>query len=171
MEVGLSPTARERVLTLVDRYDLRSYWRVPIIQVARWQGWEIRYEGGIYPAHAYAVVCGPVKLMVVNEDTDEAHQRFAMAHELCHDLLGHRFGLDLRGDREVIGDAIEEREADLGAALLLMPGAGFSVVERPRVIAERCVVPEWVVNLRTEELRHRLNAEHRTRNSNHVGAD
>ena len=125
----LTAEGYDRIRSLIDRYDLTRYTEVPIKTVAMNEGWEVRYQPGLAPAFAFAVVHEGVKVMVVNDDISRWGQYAAIAHEVCHHLFEHQLGLDVFIARaspqmaQLLTDGLrvrQEHEANLGAALLLI---------------------------------------------------
>ena len=155
MAVPLQVGGLRAVHDLIERYDLHRFAQVPIQRVARWEGWHIQYQSGMAPAYGLAVVHGGVRLMVINEDVTDAIQRATMAHEIAHVLLGHTLGLDLYGPRNQMASLLleqievrQEREADMAAAVIMIPEHLLFECETVDEIMCRCHVPRRLAEVR-----------------------
>ncbi len=152
--VRLSPRAERAIAELIARYDLHAEGGlpVPIRQVARDEGWVVRYSEEMRQLYGVAVVLGDVRVIAVNARVAEPYQRLAIAHELGHALNGDPGQLQLcaaTGSGPLRGWlwSREEQRASLAAARLLIPDwvarAGATADE----IAAQCVVPTELVDL------------------------
>jgi Zn-dependent peptidase ImmA (M78 family)/DNA-binding XRE family transcriptional regulator len=114
---------------------------------------------GLVFAHESAAVIG------INEDHSDTRQRFSMAHELGHFLLGHherssdyehRFHIDLSEGTPPGFDWRAERAANEFAADLLMPrrliAAEFKQSQNPSTLAELFEVSEIAMGYRLVNL-------------------
>lgn len=111
-------------------------------------------------ADSISAVLKKQKLIIgVNKNHSASRQRFSIAHEIGHFLLGHDLGID---ENDFIDDRFDkptpiEREANLFAAVLLMPKGWVekSVNEKsldvPR-LAREFKVSEQAVTIRLLEL-------------------
>lgn len=156
----LAASTQKTVRGMIERYDLHrsDATYVPIKQVARDEGWKVCYQPGsrMAPAMAFAVIAHGYKGIVVNEAVAEGVQRTAIAHELGHELAGHKVGVDVFGSRRhdhlyrrgLVPE--QEREADIIASILLIPD--WLLFERLDAVemAAMCRVPQWLAALRLE---------------------
>jgi hypothetical protein len=145
----LSEDVYNRVVTLIERYDLHAdcaMLPVPIKQVAREEGWTIQYHPKMGQASAMAFVVGPVRLMYVNANLAFCVQQQAIAHEVGHVLAGHGLSLDTfmtmdhkdEGLRNV--QERQELEANIIAAMLLIPEYLRDAPMSDRELAKLCAV-------------------------------
>lgn len=147
---------------LIARYGLhhRLALPVPIRQIARNEGWHITYRERLFPLYAFAVIEGPVRLIVVNSDVSDAHQRMAIAHEMGHVLNGdpavYPFLCAASGPLAPWTTRRMEQQADQFAARLLIPDwiideTGGDIAE----IAAACEVPASLVEIRLTSYQRR----------------
>jgi Zn-dependent peptidase ImmA (M78 family) len=152
----LSDDVYERTLTLIERYDLHgdhAMLPVPIKQVAKEEGWCIKYHPKMGQAAAMAFVVGPVRLMYVNCNLSFAAQQQAIAHEMGHILAGHGVSLDTfmtfghedEGIRSA--QARQELEANIVGAMLLIPEYLRDAPMSDRELADECGVNNRAVRL------------------------
>jgi hypothetical protein len=138
-----------RTCALIERYGLHrddAPLPISILTVARREGWQIEYRGGMGSAIAMAFVIGPVRLMYLNECLTVATQRVGIAHEMAHVLCCHGVSADVwmttghehEGWRDV--NDTQEIEAKLVAAMLLIPAWLLASPLTDREIAEMCNV-------------------------------
>ncbi len=148
--LGLPPSALRDLRAIVERYDLHAepFCPVPMLQVARDEGWLVRFRSPMGRLYGVGVVDGPDRVMLINEAVSPAWQRYAMAHELAHDLLGHQ-GWFTCADSELSRRVLvrEEVDANKGAAYLLVPAAALGL-DTIADATEMCGVPSDVVELR-----------------------
>lgn len=141
---------------LIDRYgmhDDHAILPVPIKQVAKEEGWVVCYRGGMGKAIAFGIMVEGVKLIYVNENLTEKTQRLGIAHEMGHDLAGHSVGMDtFMGKRwhqfglQNVGQ-IQEEQASLVAAMLLIPEWLLDAPMANDEVAHLCKVPVGAVDL------------------------
>lgn len=142
------------VRALIARYDLHgesASLPVPIRQVARSDGWIVRYAEGLWPLYGAAVIHGLTRVMLINADVEPPFQCYAIAHEIGHALAGHAGRLQLcAGVSQRFGKWIttaQEREADrIAARLLIPPTVAYSGADAAEVAA-LCWVPAWLVDV------------------------
>lgn len=149
--VTLPEHARAHVLAMVDGRGLQWHWRMPVTEMAAWDGWEVRFSDTISPASGFSVRVPGKQVMVINATAPLIEQRVTIAHLMAHAILGHGYGLDLCGMERTATD----EETDLLAAFILLPRAGMSVAEDVETVARRCEVPVWMVEQRAAEIRER----------------
>jgi len=158
------PAAGEHAIRdLISRYNLhtsRLALPVPIRLIARAEGWRVWYREGLWPLYAFAVVDGPIRLMVVNACLSDEYQRWAIAHEMAHALNGdgslHPHLCAANGPLAPWTTRRMEQQADQFAARLLIPDwiideTGGDIAE----IAAACEVPPRLVELRLAGLNKR----------------
>jgi Zn-dependent peptidase ImmA (M78 family) len=123
---------RAKVNSLLQGIDQESR-KVPIEQIVRSSGLRIERQD-VDEGMAGFLVCGKglaEPLVGVNSHHPEARQRFTLAHELGHFVLHNvegihvdqKFTVKLRSGLSSQGTDVEEMEANLFAAELLMPEA------------------------------------------------
>lgn len=138
-----------RTLALVERYGLHrddAPLPIPIVQVAKQEGWRIEYRGRMGSAIAMAFTVGPIRLMYVNENLTVRTQRVGIAHEMAHVLCGHRVSADVwmttghEDEGWVLASDRQEDEAKLVAAALLIPAWMHDAPLTDREVADACDV-------------------------------
>ena len=126
---------RKHILRLTeDLLDKHGVSRppVPVDQIARKLGAEIRREPTEAGLSGFLLRDTERVIIGVNSNHPSTRSRFTIAHELGHFLLhegervhvdrtGQMFRVKLRGEMASQGTDLEEREANLFAAELLMP--------------------------------------------------
>lgn len=137
--------------------------RLPIRlhRICDFLGVEIRYTAApkhIFDAYYTEGLFPPVKrLIIVNDEFPLAHQRFSVAHELGHYVLGHGAAGFLKAPADVVREDWQEIEANRFAAELLMPELLLRkhCVARAEQIRYLCDVSLSAARIRMEELRQR----------------
>ena len=146
-----------RACALVARHGLHDEpfnLPVPIRQVAKDEGWHLRFASDMHPIIAFAVMYGGVKLMTVSESATARVQRHGIAHEIAHDLCQHEAPMSLylpRSQRKMWPKWViekQEEEANLVASLLLIPQAVIDSPFDDEWVACTCGVPMLTVKLR-----------------------
>jgi Zn-dependent peptidase ImmA (M78 family) len=128
---------RKLILTetqdLVRRFASRDP-PIPVDKIARSLGASVefqRFDGDDQDVSGFVYSRGSTKLIGVNALHPESRQRFTIAHEIGHLVLGHLTNREsihidkgimrLRGESAAAGADLEEVEANVFAANLLMP--------------------------------------------------
>jgi Zn-dependent peptidase ImmA (M78 family) len=128
--IRLDDGSLRRTRALIERYGIHredAMLPVPILQIARNEGWRVDYRGQMGGMIAMGIVVGPVKLMLVNENLTEAVQRVGIAHEMAHILCQHGLSLDTKmtigheAEGLLQSSDVQEQEAILVGAMLLVP--------------------------------------------------
>jgi hypothetical protein len=128
--IRLSEPVIQHVAALIERYGLHDHcamFPVPILQVARDEGWVVQYHPRMGGMTACAVIRGGVNLMFVNQNLTRPLQAVGIAHEIGHRLAGHRLSLDThmtRGHKHkglLAEYDTQETEANIIACMLLIP--------------------------------------------------
>jgi hypothetical protein len=152
--IRLDDGALRRTRALIERYGLHredATLPVPILQVARNEGWRVDYRGHMGGAIAMAFVVGPVKLMFVNEQLTEEVQRVGIAHEMAHVLCQHGLSADTKmtigHEAEAFGHVSDrqEQEAILVGAMLLVPEVLAASPFTTHEVALMCLVSTGAV--------------------------
>jgi len=121
---------------------------VDVIGVAEYCGFDI-VECRLGDTAGFLCVADSKKLIYVNEQSRTTRQRFTVAHELGHHLLGHRTTGFARFN------CYQERKANIFAAELLMPGVAAGIIwGKIKAWAERAesessfikLPPEWMIS-------------------------
>ncbi len=144
---------RERVRETIALYDVHATLPVPIRQLARDTGWDVRFRERMSPVLAWATRESGQPVMGVNASISTIYQRYAMGHEIGHELAGH-----LRtGGTWTLSSCLTRRDrdpheavADAIAALLLVPAYALDDWETTGAIARACEVPRRLVDLRRQ---------------------
>lgn len=152
--MALSTTAERAIQRMVERWDLHTSIAyalpVPIAQVARNEGWTVRYVEGLYPLYGFAAVRGYKRLMGINADVARAYQRMAIAHEMGHVLNGDASSLHFCSEWEWLYNKQERRASEVAAAILI-PDAALRELATIDEIAAMCDVPVELVEIRVGE--------------------
>lgn len=154
--MALSVDSERAIQRLVERWELHGnslyYLPVPIAQVARNEGWTVRYVENLYPLYGFAAVRGHKRLMGINADVARPYQRMAIGHELGHVLNGDASTLHLCSEWEWQYNRAE-RSASLVAGRIMVPDIVLSEAASVDEIAALCDVPAELVHLRIEDWR------------------
>lgn len=152
--MALSIATESAIQEMVERLDLHSPYSnplpVPIEQIARDEGWAVRYLHNLFPLYGFAAVRGNKRLMGINADVARPYQRLAIAHELGHFLNGDLFELHLCNEWDWLYNRVE-RSASLIAARLLIPDLSLERIETVADLASICDVPDELVQLRLQD--------------------
>lgn len=147
----LNPASERALIRLVERWDLHSpsiyCLPVPIAQVARNEGWTLRYVDGLYPLYGFAAVRPSGRLMGINAEVSRPYQRMAIGHEIGHVLNGDQARLHLCSEWEWLYGR-QERAATMIAARILIPDIALREGRSISEIAALCDVPTELVELR-----------------------
>lgn len=150
----LSQRGERAVTELIDRYELHARFAgpVPIRQVARDEGWILRWSDQLHRIFGLAIVVDDVRVMTINSRVAEPFQRMAIAHEMGHLLNGdegdvHLCAMTGAGFTDWLRGR-QERQATLAAARLLVPDWVLNDGGTLGEIAVRCRVPVELVQLR-----------------------
>jgi len=121
---------------------------VPVEEIAEWLGFRVVLLTTV-PDDFSGLVSLEDHLIGVNRNHHKHRRRFSIGHEIAHVLLGHpAVGISFR--REI---RMYDREADLCASELLIPGAILlPVIQRTRNI--RVLATTFLVS--PEAMEHRL---------------
>jgi Zn-dependent peptidase ImmA (M78 family) len=149
----LTRDGERAVRALIERYDLHraaTSLPVPILQIARNEGWIVAYAERMAPLYGYAIVVGGRWFMRINSAVTLRYQRMAVAHEMAHVLNGDLDHLHLctATPFESWIDRKQEHRAQLAAARILIPRWVMRESESVAEIATRCEVPTELVELR-----------------------
>lgn len=141
------------VRALIERYDLHrtaTSVPVPILQIARNEGWTIAYAERMAPLYGYAIVTGGRLFMRINSAVTSRYQRMAVAHEMAHVLNGDIDHLHLCASTpfETWINRKQEYRAQLAAARILIPRWVMREAGSIGEISSRCEVPTELVELR-----------------------
>ena len=134
---------------LIARHAMHSepYVAARMWQIAVQEGWFVGLRPGMGTVLASGVILTEderqTKTLLLNDCLSEAWQRYAIAHELAHEILGHRSVFALRAGAV---ESRQEDEADDAAALVLVPECLLHLDMGE--ITRRCVVPVGVVQRR-----------------------
>jgi hypothetical protein len=149
--LGLPASGLRELRALIERRGLHAEPFAPVAarQLARDEGWHLRFAASMGALYGVGVVDGTTRLMVLNEAVSLEWQRFAIAHELAHYVLGHAGGVFTCLESELVRAerTREEIEANIGAAYLLIPDRALGLAEVADV-AGLCGVPFDLVELR-----------------------
>lgn len=149
--MALGIASERAIQRLVERWELHGNIAyclpIPIAQVARNEGWTVRYIEGLFPLYGFAAIRGNRRLMGINADVGRPYQRMAIAHELGHVLNGDVDSVHLCSDWEWLYNR-QERGASEVAARILIPDAALSVFDSIDTLAAACDVPPMLVELR-----------------------
>jgi Zn-dependent peptidase ImmA (M78 family) len=126
----------------------------PVWQLARDAGWHVRLWPDMGRALGVVVLSRPV-VCIISADISPEMQRYVMAHEMGHLMAAHDQVVNLCWN-DVVGHEVgswmhrrQEKEADMAAALLLMPGRAINTCGKDAAaLAELCEVPRWLADLR-----------------------
>lgn len=163
MTTRLDHPSYDAVRGVVERYSLHAEpLTLPISprQIARDEGWEMRFAEGMGGVYGVAAVYHGMKVMTINADISPGIQRGVIAHELGHVLCRHDLTLDFVLPRTRYADFAnwidqrQEREAWLVAAILLIPDqlvlSGYSAEE----LAALCHCSTSLAEVRLAGLAH-----------------
>jgi hypothetical protein len=146
--LGLGGSGLRDLRALIDRRGLHvePFTAVAARQLARDAGWHVRFASSMGVLYAIGVVDGNTRLIVVNEAISPEWQRFAIAHELAHYTLGHAGRVFTCLDSELVRRSLHraEVEANIGAALILIPDAALALGDTSEVAALCGVPPDLV---------------------------
>jgi Zn-dependent peptidase ImmA (M78 family) len=126
----------------------------PIFRLAQDAGWHVRFWHDMGHALGVVVLGRPV-VCIISADISTEMQRYVLAHEMGHLMAAHDQVVNLCWDG-VIGHEIgswmhqrQEKEADMAAALLLLPGRAINACAADvDELAALCEVPLWLAEMR-----------------------
>lgn len=150
----LAKCGERAISELIARYELHAEMAVPvpIRQVARDEGWIIRFSERMGRLYGVAVVIEDVRVMQINARVSDTYQRLAIAHEMGHVLNGDASAIHFCSPT---GGSFagwlrnrQERQASIAAARILIPDWALGDAETIQEIASLCEVPDELVKLR-----------------------
>lgn len=140
---------RDRVKETIALYDVHATLPVPIRQLARDAGWDVRFRERMGHILAWATHEDNLPVMGINASISTIYQRYAMGHEIGHELAGHLSSGDTRTLTSILRPHdIDEAVADASAALLLVPAYALDDFDTVHAVARACEVPRRLVELR-----------------------
>lgn len=149
--MALSIASERAIQRLVERWDLHTgdtlCLPVPIAQVARNEGWTVRYVEGLFPLYGFAAIRGHRRLMGINAEVSRPYQRMAIAHEIGHVINGDTSRLHLCSEWEWLYGKAERRTSEV-AARILIPESAVRGIGTLAEMAAACGVPIELVELR-----------------------
>ena len=148
------------IADIYERNNLPRVFPVNLVAIAKALGYNV-YNFKIDPTTSgvSGAVAYDDKAIFINPSEIQERQRFTLAHEIGHIVLGHeKYGnrLDLRDDLYGVSHDAHERAANEFAAELLMPAFEFKRVwdafKSDRVLADFFCVSGAAVAVRKQRL-------------------
>lgn len=128
---------------------------VKISRVCRQMGIEVAYYDGDSTGDGCCATINGSPIIMVKKDCHHARQRFTVAHELGHILLGHVGKYDLVNREPSPTDNPIEHEANVFASRLLAPACVLYAMDAwtPEEIAGLCDISLQAATFRAERMK------------------
>jgi len=128
---------------------------VKISSICRQMGIEVAYYDGDSTGDGCCTIIDGKPIILVKKNCNHARQRFTVAHELGHILLGHVGKYDLVNREPSSSDNPIEHEANVFASRLLAPACVLYAMDvwTPEGIAELCGISMQAATFRAERMK------------------